>query len=267
MILVKFYQKVRSALAWRKQNLRAKVLRCWILHLKSQPMLSNQKPAIVFAPHPDDETLGCGGMIALKRQQGVPVWVVFMTDGQDSQFNHERIKTIAELVEIRKHEALAALNMLGVQSSEIHFLDLPDGSLPALPEAKRQQVVEQLVELLKMTHAQEVYVTYRKEIHPDHQETYALVRSAILQSQQALELIQYPVWANWRPQQIDFKAAEIENVYRLAIAGTRDKKIQALDAYRSQYLPLKPGAKPPLPPGFLKWFASPYEIFFKVPDQ
>ena len=266
MFLTKFYQRLNSALVWRQQNLRARALRYWLLHLKSQPIQSNQKPAIVFAPHPDDETLGCGGMIALKRQQGVDVWVVFITDGQDSQFNHVRVKTIEELVQIRHHEALSALETLGVQASEIRFLDLPDGSLPSLPEEKRQQVVEQLVNLLAVSNAQEVYVTYCRDIHPDHQETYALVRSAVLQSQRKLELIQYPVWANWRPQQIDFNSAEIENVYRLSIAEMRDKKMHALDAYRSQYLPLAPGAKPPLPPGFLKWFSSPYEIFFKAPQ-
>ena len=267
MFLAKFYPRLKSALAWRQQNLYANLLRYWLLHFKSQPMPASQKSAIVFAPHPDDETLGCGGMIALKRQQGVDVWVVFLTDGQDSQFNHARVKTIAELVQIRHDEALAALDTLGVQPSEIRFLDLPDGSLPDLSEAKRQQVVDQLVGLLDVSNAQEVYVTYRRDIHPDHQETYALVRSAISQSKRPLELIQYPVWANWRPQQIDFNAAEIATVYRLAIADARTKKIQALDAYRSQYLPLAPGAKPPLPPGFLKWFSSPYEIFFKAPDQ
>ena len=267
MFLTKFYQKLTSAIAWRQQNLWASLLRYWLLHFNSQPMQASQKSAIVFAPHPDDETLGCGGMIALKRQQGVDVWVVFLTDGQDSQLNHARIKTIAELVQIRQHEALAALETLGVQPSEIRFLNLPDGSLPDLPEAKRQQVINQLVTLLETSNAQEVYVTYRNDIHPDHQETYALVRSAVLQSKRDLDLIQYPVWANWRPQQIDFNAAEIANVYRLAIVDTRDKKIQALDAYRSQYLPLAPGAKPPLPPGFLKWFSSPYEIFFKSPDR
>ncbi len=267
MFLTKFYQRLKSAIVWRQQNLHAKVLRYWLLHLKSQPISVSQKRAIVFAPHPDDETLGCGGMIALKRQQGVEVWVVFLTDGQDSQFNHVRIKTIAELVQIRQHEALAALDTLGVQASEIRFLDLPDGSLPNLPEAKRQQVVNQLIDLLEASNAQEVYVTYRKDIHPDHQEAYELVRSAVLQSQRELELIQYPVWANWRPQQIDFQAEEVENVYRLSIAETRDKKMQALDAYRSQYLPLALGAKPPLPPGFIKWFSSPYEIFFKAPEQ
>ena len=265
MFLTKFYQRLESAVVWRQQNLRAKVLKSW-LHLKSQPMQISQKPAIVFAPHPDDETLGCGGMIALKRQQGVDVWVVFLTDGQDSQFNHVRVKTIEELVQIRQHEALAALDTLGVKAPEIRFLDLPDGSLPSLSEAKRQQVVDQLINLLEVSNAQEVYVTYRKDIHPDHQETYGLVRSAVVQSGRSLELIQYPVWANWRPQQIDFKGAEVANIYRLSIADVRDRKMQALDAYRSQYLPLAPGAKPPLPPGFLKWFSSPYEIFFKAPQ-
>ena len=266
MRLTQFYQRVRSAIAWRQQNLHATVLKYW-LHLKSRPMQVSQKPAIVFAPHPDDETLGCGGMIALKHQQGVDVWVIFLTDGQDSQFNHARIKTIAELVQIRHHEALAALETLGVQASKIRFLDLPDGSLSNLPEAKRQQVVDQLVNLLEVSNAQEVYVTYCQDLHPDHQEACALVRSAVLQSRRSLELIQYPIWANWRPQQIDFKGPEIAHIYRLSIAEMRGKKMQALDAYRSQYLPLAPGAKPPLPPGFLKWFSSPYETFFKAPEQ
>ena len=42
---------------------------------------SQRAPAIVFAPHPDDETLGCGGTILKKRSLGAPVEVVFLTDG------------------------------------------------------------------------------------------------------------------------------------------------------------------------------------------
>jgi hypothetical protein len=39
------------------------------------------KPAIIFAPHQDDETLGCGGTIIRKKQAGANLQIVFMTDG------------------------------------------------------------------------------------------------------------------------------------------------------------------------------------------
>src|SRR5947209_4351316 len=43
-----------------------------------------RQPALVFAPHPDDETLGCGGAIVRKKRAGAVVKIVVMTDGSAS---------------------------------------------------------------------------------------------------------------------------------------------------------------------------------------
>ncbi len=64
-------QYIHSSLIWR-----------WILLWGSKPISLSQKSAMIFSPHQDDETFGCGGLIALKREQQIPVVVVIITDGR-----------------------------------------------------------------------------------------------------------------------------------------------------------------------------------------
>lgn len=79
----------------------------------------------MFAPHPDDETLGCGGTLALLRQNGCEVKVVFVTDGAGAGGLPEGA------VAIRRKEAEAALSVLGIE--DMVFLDEPDGSFRNSP--------------------------------------------------------------------------------------------------------------------------------------
>jgi LmbE family N-acetylglucosaminyl deacetylase len=78
---------------------------------------------IVFAPHQDDETLACGGLIAHKRYEGLPVHVVFITDGSASHPGHPQVGPV-EMAARRRGEAREALAILGVETNAIH----PDGS-------------------------------------------------------------------------------------------------------------------------------------------
>jgi LmbE family N-acetylglucosaminyl deacetylase len=84
------------------------------------------KRIIVFAPHQDDETLGCGGVIRKLINLGNAVLVVFLTDGSTS---HARYLPSNELINLRRGEALNACEVLGVQDSFIQFLEFPDGQL------------------------------------------------------------------------------------------------------------------------------------------
>jgi len=248
-----------------KSSLRSGLVTSFSLFLRwilCRPITSSQKSAMVFAPHQDDETLGCGGMIAFKREQKVPVWVVFLADGQGSHRNHPRIKP-KELIQIRKQEAVTALTTLGVELSEIHFLDQPDGSLSNLSEDERQHTLERLVQLLRTLKPQEVYVPYRKDGQSDHEAAYALAQAAIVESKLEVELLQYPIWAMWYPWRFEIKSPELANAYRLPLNQVWDKKRRALEAYRSQYLPLDSESESSLPPNFLKLFLSSDEIFFK----
>jgi LmbE family N-acetylglucosaminyl deacetylase len=92
--------------------------------------LSENGRVLVFAPHQDDETIGCGGTLALLRQRGCEIKVVFVTDGGGAGSLPEG--TVA----VRKKEAIAALAVLGI--GDIVFLDEPDGHFRNTPEFEQK---------------------------------------------------------------------------------------------------------------------------------
>ncbi|QKQ73652.1 PIG-L deacetylase family protein [Nostoc sp. TCL240-02] len=235
----------------------------WLLHIGSKPMKVNQKSAMVIAPHQDDEVLGCGGLIKLKREQNVPVQIVFVTDGAASHGKHPKFQS-GEMVSIRKQEALSALSILGIDSEQIYFLDKPDSQLQYLDASKRQQTIEQLAQLLKSFQPGEVYVTHRQDRIKDHEVTYELLLAAIQYSEIEVDILQYPIWILWKSLLFrDLKLDELASAYRISIHSVQNKKIEALGAYRSQCLPIDAETYAVLKPGFLRRFFVPYEIFFK----
>ncbi|MEH2410397.1 PIG-L deacetylase family protein [Nostoc sp.] len=132
--------------SWREFQLKLQFY--WLMYQSSKRLDFSQKSALIFAPHQDDEVLGCGGIIALKREQGVPVKVVFVTDGGASHADYSKI-TREEIIQIRRQEALTALNILGVNSTDIHFLDKHDGGLRWMTQAEREQTIEEIALLLR----------------------------------------------------------------------------------------------------------------------
>ena len=253
MSIKKIHNKLRVILGYKLRNITANIVFRWILNHKSQPVVVSQKSAIVFSPHQDDETLGCGGVIALKREQGVPVRVVFITDGCNG-----RPKWIQpeEIVNVRKQEAITALNILGVASTETLFLEQTDGALADLPNDKRQHLIEQLAQLLQSFSPEEVYVPHRQDLHVDHEATYQLVEAAIAKSGLEVELWQYPIWMFWQnPLSFQLDLHNLADVYRISITSVQNKKSQAIKTYNSQISGLTNG--------FLKRFFLPHELFFK----
>jgi N-acetylglucosamine malate deacetylase 1 len=79
MAQMKLLRKLNSLVNFQLSDLNSRVFK-GVLRVKSQPLTVRKKPAIVFSPGQDDETIDCGGMIALKRSQGIAVMVGFLTD-------------------------------------------------------------------------------------------------------------------------------------------------------------------------------------------
>ena len=75
--------------------------------------LTGDGPLLVLAPHPDDESLGCGGIIAEARARGHAVYVTVVTDGTASHPG-SRTHTAARLQAVREKEVQAAVAELGV---------------------------------------------------------------------------------------------------------------------------------------------------------
>lgn len=224
-----------------------------IVYYFSRQLPVSKKTAIIFAPHQDDETFACGGIIALKRALGISVKVVFLTDGSLSIPDGVNPKKI---IDIRQQEALKALDFLGVAPSEITFLNQIDGSLNQLSYEQINHIVAQLTELLECFHPEEIYVPYRHDCHPDHEATYSLVKKALSASNFKSELWQYPIWILWQnPLNSHLAPSDVANAYRVSIDSVQAQKHLAIASYHSQIATL--------PAGFLNRFFSPYEIFIK----
>jgi len=150
------------------------------------------KKIIVFAPHPDDETLGCGGTIAKRISEGYEVLVVVMTDGRYAFMNVLDIDsdpTPEELKEIRKEEVKRATGILGVLTGNLIFLDFVDGTL----ETNEEKVEEKVAEILSKNRPVEVYFPYKHDGHPDHRAAYQIVKNSIRKSGISTLMYQYSI--------------------------------------------------------------------------
>jgi LmbE family N-acetylglucosaminyl deacetylase len=95
---------------------------------------------LVFSPHPDDETLAVGGLIHRLTKEGVPVRVVFITNGDgyphavmdETGKPHPTRADYVAFGALRQREAIAALRRLGLGGSHVRFLGFPDGGLAEL---------------------------------------------------------------------------------------------------------------------------------------
>jgi len=138
----------------------------------------NKKKIIVFSPHPDDETLGCGGTIAQKISEGCEVLIVVMTNGRNAflkLFGIDSKPTPNELKEIRREEVKRALRILDVPEEDLFFLDFEDGSL----EKNESEVKKKVIEILSKCVPGEVYFTYEKDFNMDHRITSRIVSTSI----------------------------------------------------------------------------------------
>jgi LmbE family N-acetylglucosaminyl deacetylase len=127
--------------------------------------------------HPDDESFGTGGTLALYAQRGVEVHLVCATRGEVGSVPHEMMKGFDQVGDLRAHELRCAAEILGLK--KVHFLDYRDSGMPgsvdnkhprALAAAPVEQVVERLVPLIRRIQPQ-VVITFDPiggYCHPDH---------------------------------------------------------------------------------------------------
>jgi len=143
--------------------------------------------SMFFSPHPDDETLGCGGTIAKKCQAGESVTIVLMTDGSRS---HPDLIDENTLRNIRRREFITATNILGVDKNNLIMLDFQDGELSRY----KTNAINVIEKLLKETNPDQIFVPYIGETPEDHYTTTEIVLSAIKKTGGTHEIYEYPIW-------------------------------------------------------------------------
>jgi LmbE family N-acetylglucosaminyl deacetylase len=166
---------------------------------------------LVLAPHPDDETLGCGGSLRILIKGGKEVKVVFLTKGEkavEDPLNRERYAGL------REKEAQKALKILGI--SEYEFLRFPDRELLSRYNELREQVMAEVVSFKPDI----IYSPSPIELNPDHRAA-ATVASEMMKSLD-VSVVYYELVTPIRPNML----VDISKVYRI--------KKKAIKAYRSQ---------------------------------
>ncbi|MCC9197406.1 bifunctional PIG-L family deacetylase/class I SAM-dependent methyltransferase [Arthrobacter sp. zg-Y820] len=207
---------------------------------------------VVLAAHPDDETLGAGGLIAAFAARGAAVDVVVATAGEASH-PESPTHTREDLARIRRVELRAAVAQLAPKAA-VHFLDLPDGGLaahrPAL-DAALAAVVGPAAETTILA------APWRTDGHTDH-DTAGLAAAALARTL-GLPLLEYPIWLwHWgSPEQVP------ADLVLLPLGGAAAAKARAMETHVSQVRPLSaaPGDEALLSPGVLAHFERSFESF------
>jgi LmbE family N-acetylglucosaminyl deacetylase len=141
---------------------------------------------VVLAPHPDDVTLACGGLVSLLAALGAPVSIVFMTDGAGSHPTMDR----AELAALRRDEAIVASGILGVAADDVHFLGHPDGGLGVATAAAVASLARLFIEL----EPRRVVVPHPIEPNHDHVATHRIAGAAASAVGRRIEALTFLVW-------------------------------------------------------------------------
>ena len=224
----------------------------------------NSESILVIAPHPDDETLGCGGAIALLRARGYTVQILVMSDGTQSHPNSSKYPTPL-LRDLRENETIGAMGLLGVELNHITFLQLPDGAVPKIREPDFQAAVNRFCTYLELANPKIVFAPSRSDPHPDHRATWQLLCTALKQAEVDPRVIEYPIW-DWDTKQRNLSNQDTHHPWRLDIAEVLTLKQQAIAVYRSQTTDLIDDD----PTGFrltaemLENFAQPWEIYLEA---
>lgn len=197
---------------------------------------------LVLAPHPDDETIGCGGVLAMHARAGDPVHVVFLTAGTsgDPTGREEKVAYAAK----REREARAACAKLGVASVE--FWGFPDNF-----EVTRQDlaaITPRVRETIEKTAPAVIYAPHPGEQHSDHHVVAVILARALAAMHAPPPAFGFEVWSASSAALV----VDVSEVYETKLAALRcypsqlehtdiERFISGLNAYRAVFL--EKGAK------------------------
>lgn len=217
---------------------------------------------LIVAPHPDDETLGCGGAIALLHSLSCEVRVLVVSDGTRSHPN-SRAYPPPRLRSLREAETLAALSQLGVETEQVTFLRLPDGALPDQTAANFDQAVAICQAYIQPILPEIIFLPYQFDPHPDHRATWELIHQSLLNLSHSARCIEYPIW-DWDITQRNQLSSSL-HPWRLDIASVSHLKQRAIQCYQSQISDLihddPQGFR--LKPELLAHFTHPWELYLE----
>lgn len=173
---------------------------------------SHYKSALVLIPHPDDEIIGCGGILSYMNEIGIDINFLYITSGENGLKRNMRDKNPY----IREKEAALALTELGICDPIMDFLRVEDGNI----SSNLILVKDYIDRILFNNKIDLVFVPSYYEEHPDH---FSIAEAlSYTKSGSEIMIAMYEVWSPLRPNCL----FSINNYY--------EYKIRALKRYQTQ---------------------------------
>lgn len=195
---------------------------------------------VVIAAHPDDETLGAGGLIARCHELGIPVRVLCVTDGAASH------PADPGLADARAAELASAIHQLA-PGSTLEMLGFPDGETDQHRDDIRTELTARLREVSPRS---AIAAPWRGDGHRDHRVVGEVAAEVVGDR----TLLEYPIWM-WHWATPDHDDVPWERMRALDIDV--NSKSRAIESFASQIT----GTQPILRPDFLEHFTRGQEFF------
>lgn len=204
--------------------------------IKTEVSTISQDRILILAPHPDDEVLGCGGIVQEARKHNIPLKIVFLTYGDNNEWSflvyrkHPVVmpKAVRSMGLVRHNEALEAAKILGVPLEDLIFLGYPDfrtldiwyshwGDRPAAesmlthvravpydnafrPGApyKADEILSDLKTIIREFKPTKIFVSHPADHNPDHKALYLFTRVALWELRTEANAIIYPYLVHFK---------------------------------------------------------------------
>jgi LmbE family N-acetylglucosaminyl deacetylase len=202
------------------------------LDLSSLPFAHARK-ILVVAPHPDDETLGCGGLVSLLAQNGAAFYIVFVTDGSASHRNSSAWPS-ARLAAQREQEARIALARLGIENASRLFLRLPDANMPGPGTPAWDSAVAAVSDILQRFAPELVLLPWRRDPHCDHRASWLLSQHALRRASVHPDMLEYAIWLDELGDVEDHPKPGEAELIRLNVGTVLANKHAAIAAHETQ---------------------------------
>jgi len=190
------------------------------------------KRVLIIAAHPDDDVLGCGGIMA-KYKEDVEFRVIFIAEGSTCRFNFKDINNteVKEVIDIRNNFGIEALALFGIE--KYNFYNLPCGRLDQVPILDINKIIEsEIRNFLPDT----IFTHSDKDANNDHSVVH---RSTLMATRPGASIFVGKVYAyevlsssEWR-----FTEAFMPNYFEVLNQNEVDLKWKALAAYESEIKP------------------------------
>ncbi|SDE82769.1 N-acetylglucosaminyl deacetylase, LmbE family [Paracoccus isoporae] len=234
------------------------------MNVAHRPLLPDvfegRESLVVLAPHPDDESLGCGALLA-RGFAGAGAHVICLTDGSASHPGSCQW-TPRRLARQRRAEMVAAIECLGGSARDLTWLGMADSRLY---QADATEVAARLEQIIEGHGARHVFVPAAEDHHEDHQAT-ARFAGALRRRRPEWAFYSYPVWCRWDDP--DFRQTATRHApVCVPPEDLRDRKRAAIQSHRSQLgrVVTDDPSGFILPVGFIEKFVTEDEIFWRMP--